>query len=384
MIKLNTTLSLLFLSSLTYAEDTLPQLRAVKIIDSLYEPVFLTAPVDSTDALYILEKAGRIMIYDRGHKKLTSKPFLDIRSQINIKMNEQGLLGMAFSPDYKNDRRFYLYYTNTLGDTQVSRFSVDENDQEITEEKLLSIKQDFRNHNGGWIGFGPDGHLYIGTGDGGSGGDPKNRAQDKNSFLGKLLRLDVSGASGYEIPQDNPFISEQNSKKEIFAYGLRNPWRCAWDTSLSEPRLYIADVGQNHFEEINCVTSSELNGANFGWRIREAKHKTSKGNAGGEKKEEHIDPIFEYDHTIGKSITGGYVYRGSIKSIQGHYFYADWVSHHIWSFQFDGKKTTNEHNWTNFFAQRGTPVTHISSFGTDPQGGLYLISHKGFIYKITE
>lgn len=356
--------------------------RAEKIIDSLLEPVYLTAPAGSTDALYILEKAGRIMVYDRESKKLRAKPFLDIRSQIKIRMNEQGLLGMAFSPDYKNDKRFYLYYTNTEGDTQISRFTVSENSTDIAEEKILNFKQDFRNHNGGWIGFGLDGYLYIATGDGGSGGDPKNRAQDKSSLLGKLLRLDVSGKSGYKIPKDNPFISDKDSKQEIYAYGLRNPWRCTWDTTSSDSKIYIADVGQNEYEEINCVTAKELNGANFGWRLREAKHKTNKGNAGGEKQPSHIDPIFEYKHPIGQSITGGYVYRGSIDSIQGHYFYADWVKNKIWSFKLDGEKVTQQRDWTNYFAQRGRPITHISSFGRDPQGEIYIISHKGLIYKI--
>jgi len=150
----------------------------------------------------------------------------------------------------------------------------------------------------------------------------------------------------------------------------------------SEPRLYIADVGQNHWEEINVVSQKKLNGANFGWRLREATNKTPKPKVGGEKSTSHIDPIFEYDHSTGRSITGGYVYRGSLESIQGHYFYADWVKHKIWSLKFDGKEVVDTQDWTNHFAQRGQPLSHISSFGKDPQGGLYIISHKGFIYEI--
>ena len=369
-------LTALQLSSQIQANPSPP--TAEKIVDSLYEPVFLTAPANSTDALYILEKAGRIMIYDRENQKLITKPFLDIRNQINIKMNEQGLLGMAFSPNYAQDKRFYLYYTDTDGDTQISRFSLTDNAKKITEEKLLKIKQDFRNHNGGWLGFGPDGYLYIATGDGGSGNDPKQRAQDKKSLLGKILRIDVATDKGYLIPDSNPFISEVDSKDEIFSIGLRNPWRCSWDNE----KLYIADVGQNHFEEINVVSLTQLNGANFGWRLREANHKTHKQNIGGEKSDTHIDPIFEYDHSVGKSITGGYVYYGTNKSIQGHYFYADWVKHKIWSFKLNGDKVTENRDWTNYFAQQGHPLTHISSFGKDPQGNIYIISHKGVIYKI--
>lgn len=380
MKKLTSILAFLLIFHVAATADSLP--RAVKIIDNLAEPVFLTAPAGSTDALYILEKAGRIMIYDRQTRKVRPTPFLDIRRQINIKMNEQGLLGMAFSPDYKTDHRFYLYYTDTQGDTQVSRFTVAKNNGEIAEEKLLSIPQDFRNHNGGWIGFGPDNYLYIALGDGGSGNDPRQRAQDMSMLLGKLLRIDVSGDSGYLIPIDNPFISSPESRDEIYAFGLRNPWRCSWDMKTNN--LYIADVGQNHWEEINAVSENTLKGANFGWRTREATHATHKKNIGGEKPIAAIDPIYEYDHSVGKSITGGYVYRGKIKSIYGHYFFADWVKHKTWSIVYDGKKVTEEHDWTHYFAQRGRPVTHISSFGRDPQGELYIISHKGDIFSIIE
>mgnify|MGYP000557237090 CR=1 FL=1 len=377
---LHTILALILLTHINLTAQNFP--RAEKIIDCLDRPVFLTAPADSTDALYILEKAGRIMIYDRNAKKILPTPFLDIRHQINIRMNEQGLLGMAFSPNYKTDGLFYLYYTDTNGDTQVSRFHTLKNQAGFKEEKLLTVPQDFRNHNGGWIGFGPDGYLYIGLGDGGSGNDPRQRAQDKTQLLGKLLRIDVSVEQGYVIPEDNPFISDPESRDEIYAYGLRNPWRCSWDFQTST--LYLADVGQNHWEEINAVTSEQLRGADFGWRTREGTHATPKKSVGGEKPKAAIDPIYEYDHGVGKSITGGYVYRGKIKSIYGHYFYADWVKPKIWSIAYDGKNITAEHHWTNYFAQRGRPITHISSFGMDPQGEMYIISHKGDIYAIVE
>lgn len=371
-------ISLLF--QLCTHADKLP--HTVKIIDNLNEPVFLTAPKSSTDKLYILEKAGRIMVYDRRTKNMLPQPFLDIRDQIKIKMNEQGLLGMAFSPDYDKDRNFYLYYTDLVGDTQVSRFTVSKDGNNITEEKLLSVKQDFRNHNGGWIGFGPDGYLHIALGDGGSGNDPKQRARDMSSLLGKMLRIDVSESTGYKIPQDNPFVSDKNTRDEIYAFGLRNPWRCSWDYETEI--FYIADVGQNHWEEINAVSKKNYKGADFGWRLREGTHNTPARSVGGEKPDNAIDPIFEYDHSVGKSITGGYVYRGKIKSIYGHYFYADWLSPRIWSFAYDGNKASETKEWTRFFAQKGKPITNISSFGEDPQGELYIISQRGDVYAIVE
>lgn len=378
MKKISSLLSIILISNFsTYAAE-FP--TAVKIIDGLDKPVFLTAPNDTTDALYILEKPGRVMIYDRLSKKILKDPLVDIRKQINIKMNEQGLLGMAFSPSYQNDRKFYLYYTDSEGNTQVSRFTQDSKGSQISEEKLLSVNQDFRNHNGGWIGFGPDNYLYIALGDGGSRNDPKQRAQDKSHLLGKLLRIDVSNSKGYTIPKDNPFIADSEVRGEIFSYGLRNPWRCSWDFETNQ--LYIADVGQNQWEEINAVSSKELKGANFGWRAREATHQTPTKKIGGKKQKDAIDPIYEYNHSKGRSITGGYVYRGNIESIKGHYFYADWVKPQIKSIVYNGTEISSEQDWTFHFAQRGKPITHISSFGVDPQGELYIISHKGDVYSI--
>lgn len=380
MNKISSILTLIAITQLTTLTHAAP--RAEKIIDSLNMPVYLTAPSGSTDKLYILEKAGRVMTYDRVKKKLNPDPFLDIRDSIKIKMNEQGLLGMAFSPDYKKDRRFYLYYTDTNGDTQVSRFTVKANGKDIDEEKLLKVPQDFPNHNGGWIDFGPDNFLYIGLGDGGSGNDPKNRAQDMNQLLGKILRIDVSGKSGYSIPKDNPFISQPDTLSEIYAFGLRNPWRCSWDKETN--LLYIGDVGQNNWEEINAVTEATLKGANFGWKLREGTHSTPAKPVGGKKAKPAIDPIFEYDRSVGQSITGGYVYRGKIKSISGLYFYADYVKPRIFSFNYNGKKVTAEKEWTQQFAQKGKPISQISSFGVDPQGEMYIISHEGNIYAIVE
>jgi glucose/arabinose dehydrogenase len=365
-------------------------------MDSLNKPTFLTAPVNSTDYLYILEKEGRILAYDRKKKTVLTEPVLDISDNIKIKMNEQGLLGLAFSPNYQKDKRFYLYYTNQNGDTQVSRFTMKSpTEANSNEEVLLKQKQDFRNHNGGWIGFGPDGMLYIAFGDGGSANDPKKRAQDLTTFLGKLLRIDVSPAKGYTIPSNNPFTTgstksfvnpfvKKEARPEILSYGLRNPWRCAWH----KDRLIIADVGQNAWEEVNNVDRKQLFGANFGWPQFEGTHKT-KNKAQGEPNEGPlIMPVYQYKHdnspTGGLSITGGYIYKGSVKELQGRYIFADWIKPHIWSGTLNISKLSDLKHHKDDFAQSGKPIGGICSFGEDPQGELYIISHSGKIYQITD
>jgi len=272
-----------------------------EIATGLKDPVWATAPQNNDTHFFILEKSGTIKVLDRTTGDLLTTPFLDIASQTKVLMNEQGLLGMAFSPDFNTSGRYYLNYTNTEGDTVISRFTCDPKSPLVTkpnsEEILITVPQDFRNHNGGWIGFGEDNMLYIGMGDGGSGNDPKNRAQDLTQFLGKLLRIDVSSEKGYAIPKDNPFVDQADAKKEIYAYGLRNPWRCAFDSV--NKGFYIADVGQNKYEEVNYVSLKDLKGANFGWRFREGTAKNPKKRAGGAKQKTHIDPVYEYGRGVG-------------------------------------------------------------------------------------
>lgn len=354
--------------------------RTVKITDGLKRPTCLTAPAGSTDYLYILEQPGRVRLYDRNKKQLVEKPFLDLTAQVRSKSNEQGLLGMAFSPNFNKDQRFYLNYTNKKGDTVVSRFTISKQGK-ISEEKLVQFKQDFGNHNGGWIGFGPDGMLYIGTGDGGAANDPKGRAQDINQWLGKILRIDVSPSKGYKIPKGNyAEVTNTKAKPEILSIGLRNPWRCSWDGDT----FYIADVGQNAHEEINVVNRKDLAGANFGWRLREGNHPTPKKSIAGDRPKNNIDPVHEYKRKLGISITGGFVYRGKIKSLQGHYFFADYAYPNIWSFTYKDNKASEPKKWNNQFKINGKQIPNISSFGLDPQGELYLVSHAGGIYKIVE
>jgi len=319
---------------------------------------------------------------------------LDITSRVGSKGNEEGLLGLAFSNDYLTSGRFYIYLTSPNMFTEVIRLTAHGKDKRLcdpaTAEVLLTIKQPYRNHNGGWIGFGPDGFLYIGTGDGGSANDPKNNSQNLASKLGKLLRIDVSPQKGYHIPTDNPFINHAKAHPEIYAYGLRNPWRCSWDRKTKD--FYIGDVGQNAWEEIDFMPAGQGKGANYGWRLREGVIATPKKKTGGDKPKSAIDPIYVYKHGSGprdgESVTGGYVYRGPIQSLQGKYFFADYANPRIWSFTVKNGKLTQFEDWTDQLkpiTKKGKgKITSISSFGEDPKGNLLIISYGGKIYQIVE
>jgi len=359
---------------------------ATLVVEHLDKPVYLTAPAESNDYLYILEKEGMIQIYDRKSKELLKTPFLDIKDKIKIKMNEQGLLGMAFSPSFDSDKRFYLYYTDKRGDTKVTRYTASSKTtaDKSSEEILLKQNQDFKNHNGGWIDFGPDGMLYIGLGDGGRANDTKQRAQDLTSLLGKLLRIDVSSPESYKIPKTNPFYGSKKARPEILSYGLRNPWRCAWEGQT----LILADVGQNAWEEVNVVTYQDLFSANFGWPQLEGTHKTKNPKTKQDNPGERIDPVYEYPHNVkstgGFSITGGSIYQGSVKELQGRYVFADYVWPHIWSAQITKNKFTDLKHHKADFSQNGKEIKQVASFATDPQGEMYIISHQGQVYQIVE
>lgn len=361
----------------------------VKIIgEGFQRPVWAEAPNGIKNQLWILEKTGKIKILNvlSGQKSL----FLDVTANITSKSNEQGLLGIAFEQNYLTNGRFYLYYTNSEGDTEICRYTAHSDDKRScnssTRELLLTFKQDYKNHNGGWIGIGPDGHLYVATGDGGAANDPKRRAQNLDSYLGKLLRLDVSQKKGYKIPKDNPFSGNPKVKPEIYAYGLRNPWRCSWDSLNGD--FYIADVGQNKWEEINYIPAGEGKGANYGWRLREGAIATPKKGVGGNRPKKSIEPIYVYPHDNselgGLSVTGGYVYRGPIKSLQGHYFFADYVKPNIWSFEVKNGQTSNFTNWSKRLSPTNGEITTITSFGQDADGNLLIISDSGIIYQIVE
>ncbi len=368
---------------MAHAKDT----KVSLVVKNLDQPVWLTATKKYPNYLFIVEKKGKVMIFDKSTKSLLEQPFLDVRDKINIEMQEQGLLGLAFDPNFSITGRYYVYLTNNEGDTEILRFVAElENGKWQTEssqgELLLGIKQDFRNHNGGWLGFGPDGALYIATGDGGSANDPKNRSQDLNSHLGKILRLDVSTQTGYST-KGNPFVGQKGAQPEIYAYGLRNPWRCAWDGD----DLYIGDVGQKDWEEINKVSFKQLRKANFGWPIYEGDN-LNKAKRRLETPKNTVAPVYTFAHGRGKdegySINGGFVYRGPITSLQGKYFFSDWINMKIWSLPSDNMQKDKLEHWSKKLKYRFKVLSQLVSFGEDVEKNLYLISHNGEIYQIIE
>jgi glucose/arabinose dehydrogenase len=331
-------------------------------IPGLQRPVDLQ--VDGSGRLFVIEKVGRIRIIE--NNQLLETPFLDITDRVGSNGNEQGLLGLAFHPRYQENGRFFVNYTDTSGgDTVIARFQVSSEPNVAdpnSELQLLGIDQPFANHNGGVLAFGPDDYLYAGLGDGGSQGDPNGNAQNTGVLLGKILRIDVDSAEPYAVPADNPFGNE------VWAYGFRNPWRFSFDRATGD--LYIGDVGQNQWEEIDFLPAGAPGGANFGWDHREGAHDYEGGGPEG-----MIDPVAEYSHPEGGcSVTGGYVYRGSMPEWNGIYLYGDYCTGLIWGLiQVDGGWQTQQ-----LF---DVDVT-ITSFGQDEQGEIYLISDNGGIFRL--
>ncbi len=335
------------------------------VVSGLDRPVDLQYAPDNSGRLFIIEKVGRIRILQDGN--LLDAPFLDISNRVGSGGSEQGLLGLAFHPHYAENGLFFVNYTDKNGNTVIARYQVtaDPNVAESNSEvALLHVDQPFANHNGGVLAFGPDGYLYAGLGDGGSGGDPFGNAQNLNTFLGKILRLDVDSADPYAIPPDNPFGTE------IWAYGLRNPWRFSFD--LLRDDLYIGDVGQNSWEEIDYVPAGTPGGLNFGWNYIEGTHPyqgTPPGNIS------FTMPVAEYGHDGGKcAVTGGYVYRGSMPEWNGIYLYGDYCAGTVWGL------IHSDGGWQNqLLYETGTS---ISSFGQDPAGEVYLVAYGGQILRL--
>lgn len=359
--------------------------RLQKIADNFKRPVWAGMPKGSSGVLWVMEQAGTIRLLDLKTGKTSEKPFLDIEERVTRQGNEQGLLGLAFAADFRDSGRYYIYYNDKKDRTVVSRF-VSENKLTTdpnSEEILLKFDQPYRNHNGGWIDFGPDGMLYIGSGDGGAANDPKNAGQDLGTLLGKILRIDVSPEKGYKLPADNPFLGHQGVRPEIWAYGLRNPWRCSFDRKTGD--LWIGDVGQNNWEEINWMARGKGAGANYGWRLREGEIATPKNNIGGSRPDGNVEPVYVYHHGQGPleglSVTGGYVYRGPIQSLQGRYIFADYQLPRIWSFRIeDGKAVDLIDHSTDWKPDDGFKL--ISSFAEDNDGQLYVISLSGELFII--
>lgn len=320
--------------------------------------------------LFVVEQRGIIWVLQDGQRQ--DQPLLDIRDRVDDSANEQGLLGLAFHPDFASNGFFYVDYTRGGGDTVVSRFSVSPDGGQAdpaSEQVLLTIDQPFSNHNGGALAFGPDGYLYISAGDGGSANDPYGNGQSLDTLLGKLLRIDVDGGEPYGIPADNPLVSG-GGLPEIWAYGLRNPWRFSFDSLTGD--LYIADVGQGTWEEVDFVPAGSPGGLNFGWRNREGAHPF-----GGPQVEGLIDPVTEYRHSGGAcSITGGMVVRDpALPAWAGVYLYGDYCTGDVWGLVRDAGGA-----WQNALMFR--TGLNISSFGTGADGGLYLVNHNGTIYRL--
>lgn len=356
-----------------------------KVADGFNRPVWVGMPKVSKKQLWVMEQHGVVTAVEpeTGEKVV----LFDIHEKVSRKGNEEGLLGLAFAPDFEKSGRFYLNYTDKEHHTCISRMVFENGKVDASKEEIiLRYQQDFQNHNGGWIEFGPDKMLYIGNGDGGSGNDPKQRAQDLTSLLGKILRIDVSPVKGYEVPADNPFVKDKNAKPEIWAYGVRNPWRCSFDAKTGD--LWMGDVGQNHWEEINRIEHKKGFGANFGWRLREGDVATPANNVGSDKPKAHVDPVYVYKHgggsTEGFSVTGGYVYRGPIKELQGRYVFADYQNPRIWSFVEKNGKATDFKDHTAELQPDGSKIKQIPSFGEAPDGSLYIVDHSGPVYQIVE
>lgn len=371
-------------------EGPLP-VKAVRAFENLVfeRPIVVTHAGDGSNRVFVAEQDGVIKVFPNDADTEEADVFLDINERCRYRdnQNEEGLLGFAFHPKFKDNGQLFVYYTTASEEhtSFVSRFTMVSGSSTLadpeSEEVILRIPQPFWNHNGGTIAFGPDGYLYIGLGDGGSGNDPEGNGQNLRTLLGSILRIDIDGkqdGKDYAIPQDNPFVDhvvsvdrrgqKQMARPEIYAYGLRNIWRMAFDRETG--RLWVGDVGQNLWEEIDIIEK----GGNYGWNIREAKH-WFRPDGNDEKTDRLIDPVWEYPHTVGKSITGGGVYRGrEVPALVGKYVYADYVTGLLWALEHDGTKTVANYSLTG-------EKLPVMSFGEDQSGELYFTTTFGQLFK---
>jgi glucose/arabinose dehydrogenase len=366
-------LILMLISSKSNAQNDQSVNNMVLFASGLSNPVCITNAGDNR--LFVVDQAGYIRIVD-STGKINTQPYLDIRSRVTFG-GERGLLGLAFHPQYKTNGFFYVNYVGAGDSNHISRFKVSSGNPEIadpqSEFKLMTIFQPYTNHNGGSLCFGPNGYLYIGLGDGGSGGDPGNRAQNPKEFLGKILRIDVNQGNPYAIPTTNPFYNNTSSLGEIWALGLRNPWKFSFDRLTGD--LWIADVGQNAIEEIDFQPTNSQGGENYGWRCYEGNQ--TYNTSGCAPSSTFTFPVYTYPHGTECSVTGGYVYRGTVSSAYyGHYFFTDYCSDMIWTLH----KVSG--NWVKEDFGQFTG-NNFSTFGEDSGGQLYIAGiNSGKIYQV--
>jgi glucose/arabinose dehydrogenase len=360
----------LFAGAATFLQ---PQLAIREVVAGLDGTTTIASAGDSR--LFITRQLGLIRIFKEG--ALLPAPFLDVSGKVSC-CGEQGLLGLAFDPHFQENGRLFVDYTDAAGNTRIERYSVSASDPDRANPDsallILEIHQPFANHNGGELQFGPDGFLYVGMGDGGSHGDPGNNAQNPSSLLGKILRIDVDSGSPYSIPLSNPFVSLLGARPEIWAWGLRNPWRFSFDRRDGD--LWIGDVGQDSWEEIDLQPAASRGGENYGWRRMEGSHCFDPRT--GCREASMTLPIFEYSHSEGCAITGGYRYRGSrYPRLYGLYLYADYCSGEIW-----GLAEEEDGTWTRHDLLKTT--LSITTFGEDSGGELYLADQDGSLYSVVD
>jgi glucose/arabinose dehydrogenase len=367
-------LSVLLLACLAHAAPP-PQVQLREVASGIAQPTAIAFPPDGTRRMFVTEQTGRVRAVQDGI--IEGRVYLDLRASVST-VGEQGLLGIAFHPRYATNRRAFLYYTRLDGSLRISEFTTSLLTGEAprdSEREILTIPHPgHTNHNGGQLAFGPDGYLYIGVGDGGAAGDPPNNAQNLAVLLGKILRIDVDGAPPYAIPPENPFVGNGDARGEIWAYGLRNPWRFSFDRMTGD--ILIGDVGQNANEEVDFAAHG-AKGLNFGWRVFEGLFCYSP--PAGCTLADHTRPILQYRHDAagGDSVTGGYVYRGmKSAALAGYYFYGDFVSNRLWA------ATREAGQWTSY-PVASAPLAGISTFGEDEAGEIYVASYStGRIYAI--
>ncbi len=388
-------LSLLFWAGAARAAEGLPAVDVKPAFPNLTfnRPLWLCEAPDGAGRMFLIEQAGKILLLPKDRQGRETKVFLDITARNPQVDNEEGLLGMAFHPDFKNNGKLYIHYNqqeprrSVISEVRVSASNPDAADLS-TERILLEVPQPYGNHKGGSTIFGPDGFLYISFGDGGTvDGDPHNHGQRLNVLLGKILRIDVNPKTAglqYGIPSDNPFVSRPGARPEIWTYGMRNPWRMSFDMKTGD--LWVGDVGQEKWEEVDLITK----GGNYGWRVREGLHPYK--TAGTPADARYIDPVTEYphspaqgsNHTPGMSITGGYVYRGKkVPALNGVYIYGDFVMGTIWGFRYQDGKAASDGVLVEM-PKELNPPRNISSFGQDSAGEVYVLAFDGKVYEFVE